>query len=134
MHRQTLNPDSVFDTLQYGFSQAVISQGGRRIHLSGQIGVDAQERLVGEDLASQTVAALHNVRKILEHAGGSMTDVLVLRIYIAAAARDEQACIVGALREFFPERPPATSWIVVTGLSEPEWLIEIEAEALLPDA
>ena len=46
MHRHTLNPDSVFDTLQYGFSQAVISQGGRRIHLSGQIGMNEQERLI----------------------------------------------------------------------------------------
>lgn len=134
MHRQTLNPGSVFDTQQYGFSQAVISQGGRRIQLSGQIGVDEHEHLVGDDLASQTHAALHNVRKILEHAGGSLQHVLMLRIYIAAAARDEQACIVTALREFFPVQPPATSWIVVTGLSEPEWLIEIEAEALLPDA
>jgi 2-iminobutanoate/2-iminopropanoate deaminase len=134
MHRQTLNPDCVFDTLQYGFSQAVISQGGRRLHLSGQIGVDEHERLVGDDLASQTRAALHNVRRLIEHAGGDMAHVLVMRIYIAVAARDDQACIVEALREYFPEQPPATSWIVVSGLSEPQWLIEIEAEALLPDA
>lgn len=134
MHRQTLNPDSVFDTLQYGFSQAVISQGGRRIHLSGQIGVDEHERLAGDDLASQTHAALDNVRRILEAAGGNLRHALILRIYIAAQARDQQAHIVDALRSFFPEQPPATSWVVVTGLSEPEWLIEIEAEALLPDA
>lgn len=134
MLRHTLNPDSVFNTLQYGFSQAVVSQGGRRIHLSGQIGVDEHERLVGADLASQAHAALHNVRKILQAAGGSLQHVLMLRIYIAAQARDEQAHIVDALRSFFPEQPPATSWVVVIGLSEPEWLIEIEAEALLPDA
>ncbi len=134
MHKHTLNPDSVFDTQQYGFSQAVISQGGRRIHLSGQVGVDEHERLVGDDLASQTHAALHNVRRILDAAGGSLQHVLMLRIYIAAQARDEQAHIVDALRSFFPAQPPATSWVVVTGLSEPEWLIEIEAEALLPDA
>lgn len=42
--------------------------------------------------------------------------------------------IVAALREYFPEQPPATSWLLVSGLSEPQWLIEIEAEALLPDA
>lgn len=134
MDRQALNPDCVFDTLQYGFSQAVISQGGRRLHLSGQIGVDENERLVGDDLASQTRAALRNVRRLIEHAGGDMAHVLVMRIYIAVAARDDQACIVEALREYFPKQPPATSWIVVSGLSEPQWLIEIEAEALLPDA
>lgn len=134
MYRQTLNPDCVFDSLQYGFSQAVISQGGRRLHLSGQIGVDAHERLAGDDLASQTRAALDNVRRLVEHAGGSLAQVLVMRIYIVAAAREDQGCIVEALREYFPERPPATSWILVSGLSEPQWLIEIEAEALLPDA
>lgn len=109
MYRQTLNPDCVFDTLQYGFSQAVISQGGRRLHLSGQIGVDAHERLAGDDLASQTRAALSNVRKLVEHAGGSLAQVLVMRIYIVAAVREDQGCIVEALREYFPEQPPATS-------------------------
>ncbi|GAP96669.1 hypothetical protein NIES2104_32120 [Leptolyngbya sp. NIES-2104] len=32
----------------------------------------------------------------------------------------------------FPVNPPATSWVIVSGLSEPEWLVELEAEAVLP--
>lgn len=53
----------------------------------------------------------------------------MLRIYIAEAARDDQRPITEALRRAFPSNPPPSSWIIVTGLSLPEWLIEIEAEA-----
>ncbi|QQB32863.1 hypothetical protein I6I07_19670 [Achromobacter deleyi] len=84
MSRTVVNPDTVFNTVQYGFSQAVIVTGQRRMLLSGQVGVDAQERTVGP-----------------------------------------------GLRDRFPVDPPPSSWIIVSGLSLPEWLVEIEAEAML---
>jgi 2-iminobutanoate/2-iminopropanoate deaminase len=132
MERRTVNPVAVVDTLQYGFSQAVTVQGGLRVHLSGQVGVDADERTVGPDLESQTGAAIDNIATILREIGGDLSQVIVLRIYIAESARGDQRFIGQALRERFPVEPPATSWIFVSGLSEPEWLIEIEAEAVLP--
>jgi len=58
---------------------------------------------------------------------------VVLRIYIVESAKDDQAAIADALIKRFPEYPPATSWIIVNGLSVPEWLVEVEAEAVLPD-
>ena len=132
MERRSLNPATVADTLQYGFSQAVVVEGGRRVHLSGQVGVDADERLVGHDLESQTRAAIDNVASILEEVGGDLSHVVMLRLYVVESARDDQKFIGRALRERFAIDPPATSWIIVSGLSEPEWLIEIEAEAVLP--
>lgn len=132
MERQPINPDSVFNTLQYGFSQAVVSEGGRLVNLSGQVGVDAQERLAGHDLATQTRAALENVRLVLEAAGGELGHVVMLRLYLVERARQDQGVIVDALKAFFPHQPPASSWVVVSGLSEPEWLIEIEAQAVIP--
>jgi 2-iminobutanoate/2-iminopropanoate deaminase len=132
VERRAVNPGTVVDTLQYGFSQAIIVGEGRRVHLSGQVGVDAEERTVGPDLESQTRAAIDNIATILGEIGGDLSQVIVLRIYIAEPARGDQRLIGQALRERFPVDPPATSWIVVSGLSEPEWLIEIEAEAVLP--
>lgn len=132
MERRSLNPATVADTLQYGFSQAVLVEGGRRVHLSGQVGVDAHERTVGPDLESQTRVALDNIATILAEVGGDLSHVVVLRLYVVESARGDQKFIGRALRERFPVDPPATSWIIVSGLSEPEWLIEIEAEAVLP--
>nr|WP_253219447.1 hypothetical protein [Pseudomonas chlororaphis] len=51
----------------------------------------------------------------------------------SASARDQQEQISQVLLQRFPQQPPASSWIVVSGLSLPEWLIEIEAEAMLPE-
>ncbi|MFP3520843.1 hypothetical protein SB766_32145, partial [Pseudomonas sp. SIMBA_077] len=55
-------PASVFNSLQYGFSQAVEVRGGRRLLLSGQGGVDEQERTVGPGLREQTEQALEWLR------------------------------------------------------------------------
>ncbi|WP_225546780.1 RidA family protein [Chromobacterium violaceum] len=128
-----LNPDTVFDSLQYGFSQAVaVPAMARRLLLSGQVGVDREENTVAPDLAGQTEQALDNIERVLAAAGGRMDQVAMLRIYIAESARHEQQVIADALRARFPRNPPASSWILVSGLSLPEWLIEIEAEAVLP--
>lgn len=131
MARKTVNPKTVFNSLQYGFSQAVVTQGGIHVHLSGQVGVDAHEVAVGLDLESQTRAAIDNIAAILGETGGSLDDVVVLRIYLVEGVRNEQKTIVQALQERFPADPPATSWIFVSGLSSREWLVEIEAEAVI---
>ena len=134
MAQRTVNPPEVFDSLQYGFSQAVVATGGTRIHLSGQVGVDAEERTVGPDLASQTAQAFRNIELVLAHADADLRDVVMLRIYLTAAAARDQEAIAEALQAHFPTDPPASSWVVVTALSEPEWLVEIEAEAVLDGA
>ena len=132
MQRRTINPPTVFNSLQYGFSQAMEVRDGRRILLSGQVGVDADERTVGPGVAEQTATALDNIEKVLAAAGGDLSHVIMLRLYIVESARDQQEPIAAALRERFPSNPPPSSWIIVSGLSLPEWLIEIEAEALIP--
>lgn len=70
MQRQVINPTTVFNSLQYGFSQALEVPQGRRIMLSGQVGVDADERTVGPGMAEQTATALDNIHKVLAEVGG----------------------------------------------------------------
>ena len=132
MQRKVINPTTVFNSLQYGFSQAMEVPEGRRIMLSGQVGVDAQERTVGPGVAEQTATALDNVEKVLAAVGGDLSHVIMLRLYIVESARDQQEPIVEALRQRFAHNPPPSSWIIVSGLSLPEWLIEVEAEAVVP--
>lgn len=130
MYRSNLDPSTVFDSRRYGFSQAVVTHGGRRVHLSGQVAVDADERTVGEDLATQLPVVFDNIERVLDAADAALDDVVVLRIYLVESVRDQQREVADALRRRFPVDPPATSWVFVTGLSEPEWLVEVEAEAV----
>ena len=132
MQRKVINPTTVFNSLQYGFSQAMEVPEGRRIMLSGQVGVDAQERTVGPGITEQTATALDNVEKVLAAVGGDLSHVIMLRLYIVESAREQQEPIAEALRQRFAHNPPPSSWIIVSGLSLPEWLIEIEAEAVVP--
>jgi enamine deaminase RidA (YjgF/YER057c/UK114 family) len=133
MPKEYINPASLFPSLQHGFSQIVASSGGKSIYISGQTAWDAQKQIVGgTDLAQQASQALRNVRAAVEAVGGTLADIVALRIYIVNY-RPEQADAIGsALREFFPEEKcPASTWIGVSALAVSDFLIEIEATAVL---
>lgn len=131
MARMLVNPDTVLDTAQYGYSQACIASGGRRVILSGQAAVDVHGRTVSEGLQGQTEAALDNVERVLAAAGGRMEQLVILRLYVCETARDDLGQVAEELHRRFPAGPPPSSWIVVSGLALPEWLILVEAEAVL---
>lgn len=133
MHKKSINPSSVFDSLQYGFSQAIETTGTRQLFLSGQVGVNANQETVAGGMYEQTVQSLVNIEHVINEAGGNLSHVTMLRIYIKQGfdTHEEQLDIAKALKEKFNAMPPASSWIIVTGLSLPEWLIEIEAHAVL---
>ncbi len=133
MPTQHLNPDTLFPSLPIGFSQVVVSQGGKTVYLSGQTAWDANKQIVGgDDLGEQTRQALRNIRLGVEAAGGSLTDVVSLRIYIVNPKPEDTGPVGEALREFFPaDTPPASTWIGVTSLAVRDFLIEIEAIAVI---
>lgn len=133
MTKTAINPSTVFNSLQYGFSQGLVVTGQRRLMLSGQVGVDASERTVAGGMREQTEAALDNIELVLDDAGGTIDQVIMLRIFIRedASSQQEQEDIAAALLKRFPTNPPPSSWILISGLAKPEWLIEIEAEAML---
>jgi enamine deaminase RidA (YjgF/YER057c/UK114 family) len=133
MTKEYINPDSLFPSLEHGFSQIVAASGGKTIYISGQTAWDAQKQIIGgTDLAQQARQALRNIRVAVEAAGGTLTDVVALRIYIVNY-RPEQADAIGrSLQEFFPEENrPASTWIGVTTLAVRDFLIEIEATAVV---
>lgn len=133
IHREVINPPAVADTVKYGFSQAVMVRGGCCVYLSGQVGIDAEERIAGPDIGTQAEAALDNIAIVLESLGGDLSQVVMLQLNVAEFARYEQESVTQVLCKRFPIDPPATSWTIVRGLAEPEWLIEIVAEAVLED-
>ena len=134
--KEHINPPSLFPSLQYGFSQIVTAQGGKTVYISGQTAWDANKQIVGGmDLCGQTRQALRNVRTAVEAVGGTMADVVSLRIYVVNYKPEDAGAVGEALREFFPaEAPPASTWLGVTSLAVRDFLIEIEAIAVVSES
>lgn len=101
--------------------------------MSGQVAWDERQQIIGPgDLMAQARQALKNIESAVQVAGGSLTDVVSMRIYIVESKLEEGHHIREALQEFFPaERAPTTTWIGVRALANNEFLIEIEAIAVI---
>ena len=133
MSKQYINPETLYKTQQYGFSQIVVSNPGKLVTLSGMVGWNAQQEIVGEgDLREQTWQSFRNVAAGMQAAGGTLADVVSLRIYIVESHLENNSCVTDALKEFFPaDKLPATTWIGVQALANPIFLIEIEAMGII---
>ena len=129
MPKEYINPNELFPSLQYGFSQIITSRGGKMVFLSGQVGWNEQQQIVGpNDLRAQTWQTLRNIEAAIKAAGGTLTDIVSMRIYIVEEKLEESHHIQAGLKEFFPaEYAPTTAWIGVRALANKEFLIEIEA-------
>jgi enamine deaminase RidA (YjgF/YER057c/UK114 family) len=133
MTKEHLNPGTLFPSVQHGFSQIVTSQGGKTIYISGQTAWDSEKRIVGGmNLGEQTRQALRNIRIAVETAGGTLADVVSVRIYIVGYKPEDAGPVGEVFREFFPgEHPPASTLIGVSSLAVEDFLIEIEAIAVV---
>jgi 2-iminobutanoate/2-iminopropanoate deaminase len=131
MAKASLNPPSLFSSVEHGFSQLVVAGGARTIFMSGQTAWNADKQIVGRTVAEQARQALANVKTAVEAGGGTLGDIVALRIYLVDGSADAMAAVGGALRDYFPKTPPASTWIGVPFLARPEFLIEVEATAVL---
>ena len=104
-------------------------EGGRVLFVAGQIGV-------GATLAAQFGAALSNVLRVVEEAGGTVADVGRLTIYVTDmdAYRGSLAEIGAAYRAVFGKHFPAMALVGVTELVDPRAVVEVEATAVIPQA
>ena len=123
MPKQHLNPETLFPSLPIGFSQVVIAEGGKTIYLSGQTAWDVNKQIVGgDDLGAHTRQALRNVQLGLAAVGGTLADVVSLRLYVVNPKPGDMNAVGEALREFFPaDQPPASTWLGVASLAMPEF-------------
>ena len=132
MPKEYVNPNSLFPSLPHGFSQVVIASGRKMVFISGQTAWDARKNIVGGSVLEQARQAFRNLEKAMEAAGGTLKDIVVLRIYVVDYQAESGTAVGTALREFFSQQnPPASTWIGVSALAAPEFLIEIEATAVL---
>jgi 2-iminobutanoate/2-iminopropanoate deaminase len=131
MPKQHVNPPSLFSSIEHGFSQVVVASGTKTVFISGQTAWDVNKKIVGRSLGEQTRQALRNMKAAIEAAGGNLRDIVALRIYIVHHAEQDLGSVGSALREMFTTDPPTSTWIGVSFLAVPDFLIEIEAIAVL---
>ena len=111
-----------------GYSRAV--KMGNVIEVTGTVSVDENSMLVGKDDAyAQTKFIIEKIEKVLQRAGSSLKDVVRTRMFVTDISRWEE--YGKAHGEFFKDIKPCTSMVEVKGLIAPEYLIEIEATAII---
>lgn len=111
-----------------GYSRAV--KFGNIIEVTGTVAVDENSLLIGKgDAYAQTKYIIEKIERVLQKAGSSLKDVVRTRMFVTDITRWEE--YGKAHGEFFKNIKPCTSMIEVKGLIAPEYLIEIEATAII---
>jgi enamine deaminase RidA (YjgF/YER057c/UK114 family) len=113
-----------------GYSRAV--RIGNVIEVTGTVAVDDNSNLVGgKDAYQQTRFILQKIENVLKKAGGSLNDVVRTRMFVTDISQWEK--YGKAHGEFFAAIKPCTTMVEVKALISPEYLIEIEATAILSE-
>ena len=117
-------------SLDNDLCQAV--RAGNTVYLRGQPGTDLEGNLVGlGDPRAQTEQAMKNVKQLLEEAGSDLSHIVKTTVYITDPRfREEVYREAGKwLKGVFP----VSTGLVVQALAQPEWLMEIDVMAVIPD-
>lgn len=135
-HRR-IRPFNTKDTypeqkLDNDLCQAVVAKG-TMVFLRGQVSQDLDSRLSlhSGDARAQTEKVMQNIKLLLEEAGGSLDHVCRIVVYLTDIRYREQ--VYREMGKWLRGVFPCSTGLVVTALARPEWLVEIEATAVIPD-
>ena len=110
-----------------GYSRAL--RAGDHLYVSGTLGMGADGR-PPEGAYAQSVAALERIKGALEALGGSLADVVRTRMYVVDVER-HQFEVGRAHSEYFADVRPVSTMVGIAGLAGPDFLVEIEVEAVV---
>lgn len=113
--------------------QAVVTTGGRTVYLRGQCpqSLDDARSIDSHDPAEQTRKVMENIRQLIEEAGGRMEHLVKLVVYITDVRHRE--AVYRTMGEYIKGVHPVSTGLVVQALARPEWLVEIDGTAVIPD-
>ncbi len=128
--KTAINPDTVAAPLKKYYSNAVCADAGPLLFISGQVALDKDGKLVGEgDLRAQAEQVLANIDAILADQGATMADVVKVTVYVTDIAAFND--ITDIRERYFPTDGPSSVICEVSALAWPEFMIEIEAVAVV---
>jgi enamine deaminase RidA (YjgF/YER057c/UK114 family) len=117
-----------------GYSQVAEVGEGKIVYISGQIALDKSGNLVGkDDFRAQVQQVFENLKAAVEASGGDFHNVIKLNYYCAASVDPSQISVVREVRDKYVNtaNPPTSTFVFVQRLVRPEWLIEVDAVAVV---
>ena len=126
MAKQLIAPSTLEKAV--GYSHAV--RCGNTVYISGQIAHDQTGKLVGlGDARAQGEQIYQNLKAIVESCGGTMQNIVRITTYVTSLAY--RPIMVEVRAKYFPKDPPASTFLVVSSLADPAFLVEVDAIAVL---
>ncbi len=118
-----------------GYSQLATVAGGTLVFISGQVALDKSGNLVGkDDFREQVQQVFENLKAAIEAAGGTFDDVVKLNSYVVDLSPSNLAAFREVRDKYVNiKNPPASTAVQVRGLFRAEFLVEIEAVAVVKD-
>ena len=112
--------------------QAVVTEGGKTVWMRGQCpqNLDNGVNIASIDPAEQTHKVMQNIKLLIEEAGGTMNHLVKIVVYITDIKNRE--VIYQVIGEYIKNVHPVSTGLVVERLARPEWLVEIDATAVIP--
>jgi len=112
--------------------QAVVTQGGKTVWLRGQCpqNLDDFKNITSSDPVEQTHKVMQNIRQLIEEAGGNMEHLVKVVVYITDVRHRE--AVYRTMGEYIKGVHPVSTGLVVQALARPEWLVEIDGTAVIP--
>ena len=138
MAHKRIRPFNTKDTypeqnLDNDLCQAVVTRGGRTIWMRGQCpqNLDDAKNINSHDPEKQTHKVMQNVQRLVVEAGGDMTHLVKLVVYLTDIRHRE--AVYRTMGIYIKDVHPVCTGLVVQALARPEWLVEIDATAVIPD-
>ncbi|AWB49438.1 enamine deaminase RidA [Gemmobacter aquarius] len=118
--------------LDNDLAQAVVARG-TMIFLRGQCpqDLDTAQNIGSHDPVEQTHKVMQNIRQLVEECGGKMEHVTKLVVYLTDVRHRE--AVYRTMGEYIKGVFPVCTGLVVVALARPDWLVEIDATAVIPD-
>ena len=118
--------------LDNDFCQAVVTEGGKTIWLRGHCPQNLEDAvsIASDDPAEQTHKVMKNICELIQEAGGEMKHLVKLVVYITDVHHRE--AVYRTIGEYTKGIYPVSTGLVVQALARPEWLVEIDATAVIP--
>lgn len=130
MSLELINPDGLPAPAAY--TQVIVATGQRMVFVAGQVAVDAEGNLVGAgDVGTQARQVFGNVERALTAAGARTGDVVKITTYVVHHRPEYRPLISEARAAVFGDHKPASTLLGVEALALPDYLIEVEAIAVL---
>mgnify|MGYP003675305337 FL=1 len=119
-------------SLDNDLCQAVVTQGGKTVYLRGQCpqSLDDFKNNDSHDPVEQTHKVMQNIKQLIEEAGGQMSDLVKVVVYITDVRHRE--AVYRTMGEYIKGVHPVSTGLVVQALARPEWLVEIDGTAVIP--